>query len=137
MAKYVDTYWNLYWALHLGISNDCKEPEKDVTCEDDYYNNCIPPQVKEIGIRTRSQNGGSISSQSAGAKAVPTFGAILTTHKHKEISADKIHWSNPSDFDPERYINAPTSDKIDEDLCGENSNSGLNECPFPLRRKIP
>jgi hypothetical protein len=270
MAKYVDTYWNLYWALHLGISNDCKEPEKDVTCEDDYYKNCIPPQVKEIGnsfvaciaegdvfsknfrenyenvrqhqdclkkwveaavermeteisdgsgddttfvyywlknregdefknedvtfecyhdfvalsqwghtiyrimealiddkavrscfdalkdkpncgddpdvsnspftpldrfvmelFRTRSPNGGSLSSQSAGAKAVPTFGAILTTHKHKEISADNIHWSNPSDFDPERYIDAPTSAQIDNSLCGNENTDLLKECPFP------
>jgi len=270
MAKYVETYWELYWNLHLGIIEDCEKQGEDITCEDDLYKGCIPPQVKEIGnsfvaclaeadvlsknfrqnyenvrehqdcltdwvsgavtametrihdditniddeetfvyywlknregaefgnedvtfecyhnfvalsqwghtiyrvmealidddvvkssfdalkaqpncgdtlgdgdtftpldrfvmdiFRTRSPNGGSLSSQSAGAKAAPTFGVILTTHLHKEISEDEIHWSDPGVFNPDRYIDAPTSDKIDEKLCGDNSN--FNECPFP------
>ncbi|MFK5894818.1 MAG: hypothetical protein QM504_16490 [Pseudomonadota bacterium] len=87
--------------------------------------------IMEI-FRTRSPNAGSFSSQSVSTSAslkVPT-GAILTTHSHKDISKDEIHWNDPNIFNPDRYKNVLTSDQIDATLC-DNEKGILKKCPFP------
>jgi cytochrome P450 len=41
---------------------------------------------------------------------------------------DPRHWSNPAEFDPDRYKAAPTTVDNDEAKCKE---VGLARCPFP------
>jgi hypothetical protein len=40
-----------------------------------------------------------------------------------------MHWKNPKQFDPERYLSVPTSAEIDEDKCRQ---IGLARCPFDI-----
>ncbi|MDJ0737060.1 MAG: hypothetical protein QNJ47_23830 [Nostocaceae cyanobacterium] len=79
-------------------------------------------------FRTISPNAGSISTleETGNLEALyPRYGYITTPHK--ETSEDRRHWQNPKEFDPERYINAPTSDQIDEARAKE---IGFAQCPF-------
>lgn len=46
---------------------------------------------------------------------------------HKETSEQPRHWTNPTEFDPDRYLTAPTSDQIDE---ARSKEIGFAQCPF-------
>jgi hypothetical protein len=48
---------------------------------------------------------------------------------HTATSFAPFHWSNPQQFDPERYRRVPTSDQIDEAKC---RNLGFARCPFDI-----
>lgn len=79
-------------------------------------------------FRTISPNSGSISVLQETGTIQPLyqrFGYI--TSPHKATSEQPRHWKNPKDFDPDRYINAPTSDQID---AARSQEIGFAQCPF-------
>lgn len=79
-------------------------------------------------FRILSPNAGSISTiQETGnlEPLYPRYGYVITPHK--ETSEMPRHWQNPTDFDPDRYLNAPTSDQINEERSKE---IGFAQCPF-------
>jgi hypothetical protein len=46
---------------------------------------------------------------------------------HTSTSFDPRHWSNPQQFDPDRYRNVPTSAQVDEAM---SQQIGFAQCPF-------
>lgn len=79
-------------------------------------------------FRTISPNAGSISTLEETGNLEPLYsryGYIVSPHQ--ETSEMPRHWSNPTDFDPERYRNAPTSEQIDQARAKE---IGFAQCPF-------
>lgn len=80
-------------------------------------------------FRTISPNRGSTSvlpaQEDAFGTRSPGPSTILTPHP--ETSRDPLHWNNPNDFDPDRYMHAPTSAQNDEIRCKQ---VGLARCPF-------
>jgi cytochrome P450 len=91
-------------------------------------------------FRTISPNGGSISTiedartSAYGASPHKRFGLPFERNSyistpHTSTSFDPMHWKNPKQFDPERYLSVPTSAEIDEDKCRQ---IGLARCPFDI-----
>jgi hypothetical protein len=91
-------------------------------------------------FRTISPNGGSISAiQDArttayGASPHQRFGlpydrASYISTPNTSTSFDPVHWQNPKQFDPERYLSVPISVEINEDKCRQ---IGLARCPFDI-----
>jgi hypothetical protein len=99
-------------------------------------------------FRTISPNGGSISSimdtRQAGSSdnygdSVSPFvrfglpyersGYIISPHT--STSFDPRHWTNPEQFDPDRYRNVPTSAQVDE---ARSKQIGFAKCPFDLTK---
>ena len=95
-------------------------------------------------FRTISPNGASISaiedarqanrSDKYGDDESPylKFGLPYERHSfmntpHTATSFDPRHWRDPQRFDPERYLDVPTSDQIDEARCRQ---IGFARCPF-------
>jgi cytochrome P450 len=79
-------------------------------------------------FRTISPNAGSISAiQETGniQPLYPRYGYIVSPHK--STSFDPRHWENPTSFDPQRYLTAPTSDQID---AARSKQIGFAQCPF-------
>ena len=78
-------------------------------------------------FRTISPNAGSISALSeTSAPAFERHGYIVSPHT--STSHDPVQWPNPEDFDPNRYVHAPTSADIDQ---ARIQQMGLAQCPFP------
>jgi cytochrome P450 len=77
-------------------------------------------------FRTISPNAGSLSTVAMQRGLQPHEGAVVTPHL--ATSQDSRHWSNPAEFDPDRYNAAPTSADNDETRSKE---FGLARCPFP------
>jgi len=79
-------------------------------------------------FRTISPNDGSISTLAETGQLDPLYPRYgYMTNPHRESSVDPRHWLNPTEFDPNRYITAPTSDQIDEARAKE---IGFAQCPF-------
>jgi cytochrome P450 len=77
-------------------------------------------------FRVISPNGGSLSMLHR-RHALLGEGFIGIVTPHPEANMDRRHWLNPTEFDPSRYKNAPTTVDNDEAKCGE---MGLASCPF-------
>jgi hypothetical protein len=89
-------------------------------------------------FRTISPNSGSISAihdartSSYGASPQDSFNVRLERHSyistpHTTTSMDPVHWKDPQAFEPERYLQVPTSADITEENCRK---IGLARCPF-------
>lgn len=77
-------------------------------------------------FRTISPNGGSISAlEETRPPRFERHGYIVSPHT--TTSMDPVQWKNPEAFDPSRYEQAPTSDKIDQ---AHIEKIGLAACPF-------
>jgi len=85
-------------------------------------------------------NGGSISAihdartTAYGASPQQKFGLPMERHSyistpHTSTSLDPVHWKNPNAFDPQRYLQLPTSAQINDDKCRQ---IGLARCPFDI-----
>src|SRR6185312_13570482 len=46
---------------------------------------------------------------------------------HTSTSLDPRHWTNPRQFDPDRYRTVPTSAQVDDATCKQ---IGFARCPF-------
>ncbi len=98
-------------------------------------------------FRTISPNGGSISSISDtrletsdnyGDSVSPfvRFGLPYERNgyiisPHTSTSFDPRHWTNPQQFDPDRYRDVPTSAQVDE---ARSKQIGFARCPFELTK---
>ena len=91
-------------------------------------------------FRVISPNGGSISAihdartSAYGASPQQKFGLPLERHSyistpHTSTSLDPVHWKSPNAFDPQRYLQVPTSAQINDDKCRQ---IGLARCPFDI-----
>src|SRR5271167_183494 len=114
------------------------------TMSGDYDNaNGAPYTPLELFVmelfRVISPNGGSLSSfddaheqtffgGSPHTQLGLTFerGNYIST-PHTSTSFSPVHWTNPKQFDPARYLSVPTSAEIDEE---RTKKIGLAKCPF-------
>jgi hypothetical protein len=91
-------------------------------------------------FRVISPNAGSISAihdartSAYGSSPQRRFGLPLERHNyistpHTSTSFDPVHWKDPNAFDPQRYLQVPTSAQINEDKCRQ---IGLARCPFDI-----
>jgi cytochrome P450 len=79
-------------------------------------------------FRTISPNAGSLSALTeTRPPAFERYGFMMSPHT--STSFDPVQWANPEDFDPSRYLKAPTSQDIDE---ARIHQMGLAKCPFDL-----
>lgn len=77
-------------------------------------------------FRTISPNTGSISAvQEVIKPQYNRYGYVITPHK--ATSEEPRHWENPTEFNPDRYKDAPTSNQIDE---AKSKQIGFARCPF-------
>jgi hypothetical protein len=79
-------------------------------------------------FRTISPNSGSLSAMERQRQLLGAALSIIVT-PHLKPSMDPRHWSNPEEFDPDRYKAAPRSADNDEAKCKE---VGLARCPFSM-----
>ena len=80
-------------------------------------------------FRTISPNRGQPAPRRMTSQPART--AELSQHRSRPTrptSMDPRHWTNPTEFDPDRYQTAPTSADNDEARC---QAAGLARCPFP------
>lgn len=78
-------------------------------------------------FRTISPNGGSLSTVTT-MRGIGDQGANYAVTPHPTANRDPGHWSNPEEFDPDRYKSAATSVDNDE---AKAHQAGLARCPFP------
>lgn len=140
---------NTMFGIMSRLSEDGGDPDVHAafrkTMNSDYDNaNGAPYTPLELLVmelfRTISPNGGSISSihdaraTAYGSSPHQRFGlpyerASYVSTPHTSTSFDPIHWKNPKQFDPERYLGVPTSAEINEETCRQ---IGLARCPFEI-----
>ncbi|MBT8232130.1 MAG: hypothetical protein KJN84_05860, partial [Bacteroidia bacterium] len=75
-------------------------------------------------FRTLSPNGGSISNV-ASTSAFESH--LYVTTPHKETSDYYVHWEDADTFNPNRYLDVPTSAEVDEK---KSKKIGFAQCPF-------
>ncbi|MEL7512700.1 MAG: hypothetical protein AAGM27_11235 [Cyanobacteria bacterium J06554_3] len=79
-------------------------------------------------FRTISPNSGSISTVQESEQLPPVFpryGYVSTPHKI--TSYEERFWTDPTVFNPDRYLSAPTSDQMNEE---KSKQIGFAQCPF-------
>jgi hypothetical protein len=137
MNQFYKSYFDLYWDLHLGVRGEAHgDPGARSWFERTMANG---PETVDAGaftpldrlvmelFRTISPNGGSLSVLPRQRQLLDAeFSTIVTAHP--AASRDPRHWTNPVDFDPDRYIAAPTS--LDH-YGARSKEAGLARCPFP------
>ncbi len=146
---------NTIFGIMSRLSQDGGDPDVrasfDKTMSGDYDNaNGAPYTPLELFVmelfRTISPNGGSISAlqdtrQSEagdnygdGKSPYVRFGMPFERHgyiisPHTSTSFEPLHWTNPQQFDPGRFLNVPTSAQVDE---AKSRQIGFARCPFDL-----
>jgi len=79
-------------------------------------------------FRTISPNAGSISTIKETGNLQPIYPRYgYMSNPHQATSYDPRHWDDPTTFNPDRYLTAPTSDQIDE---ARSQQIGFAQCPF-------
>ncbi|MEC4818130.1 MAG: hypothetical protein SAK29_33395 [Scytonema sp. PMC 1069.18] len=102
-----------------------KTMESDYDQIDDSAFTPLDRFVMEL-FRTISPNTGSVSALFEVREPLYNrYGYIITPHK--ATSEDPVHWENPTEFNLDRYKDAPTSDQIDE---AKSKEIGFAQCPF-------
>lgn len=126
---------NTLYNIMLRLAKDSGDPDTQVwfkkTMEGDFDNagsNAFTPLerfVMEL-FRTITPNAGSISAMNE-VRTPPyqRFGYVVSPHW--DTGFDPVQWKNPDKFDPDRYINAPTSHQINE---AKSEQIGFAKCPF-------
>lgn len=128
---------NTIYQIMARLSNDDGDPDIRRSFRETMSSNFDEPDgtaftpldrlVMEL-FRTISPNDGSISTLEETGTLEPLYTRYgYVTNPHKATSEYPPHWENPVDFDPNRYVNAPTSDQIDEARAKE---IGFAQCPF-------
>ncbi len=132
LSQWGDTLYNIMLKLEKTSGDPAVKAWFKKTMESDHDNadgtTFTPLQrfVMEL-FRTISPNPGSISSLH---ELMPVHGAdryVYAITPHAPASFDPVHWKNPLEFNPDRYIHAPTSDQIGETRAKE---IGFAKCPF-------
>ncbi|NEQ66259.1 MAG: hypothetical protein F6K21_12290 [Symploca sp. SIO2D2] len=77
-------------------------------------------------FRTISPNSGSISKVEEVRESIYNRYNYYVT-PHKETSEYYVNWKNPTVFNPNRYIEVPTSNEVNAEKCKE---IGFAQCPF-------
>jgi hypothetical protein len=77
-------------------------------------------------FRTINPNAGSLSALTRARQLLSSEFSSMTT-PHLAASMDPRHWSNPHEFNPDRYKAAPTSADDGEERA---KKAGLARCPF-------
>lgn len=77
-------------------------------------------------FRTISPNTGSFSTIQNRQDPGQT-GTSFILHPHPPANQAARHWTDPEAFNPDRYLDAPTSDQITEERC---TDIGFARCPF-------
>jgi cytochrome P450 len=77
-------------------------------------------------FRTITPNPGSLSTMERQRSLYSETYSIMVT-PHLASNMDPRHWENPAEFDPDRYLAAPTS--VDNDEARARA-AGLARCPF-------
>ena len=134
LSQWGNTLYNIMLCLQATNGNPavCSWFEKTMTADPNAMDQCAFSRLDRFVMelfRTISPNAGSYSTLAARQHALGTgytgFSGIFTPHL--ETSRDPRHWTNPNDFDPDRYKKATTSEKNDEAKC---KAVGLARCPF-------
>ena len=115
------------------------------TMSGDYDNpNGAPYTPLELFVmelfRTISPNGGSISVAADARRSaygesprqflgLPAERYSYVNTPHEATSMAPMHWKDPKQFDPDRYLGVPTSAQIDE---AKTRQIGLARCPFDI-----
>ena len=87
----------------------------------------IPQWRKRLGGRGARRSAYGESPYEEMGSLYQRHGYIVTPHT--ETSFDPRHWSNPEQFDPDRYNHVPTSVQIDGAKCQQ---IGFARCPFDI-----
>ena len=126
---------NTLYNIMLRLAKDSGDPDTQAwfkkTMEGDFDNagsNAFTPLerfVMEL-FRTITPNGGSISAMNE-VRTPPYQRFAYVVSPHWDTSFDPVQWKNPDKFDPDRYIDAPTSHQINE---AKSEQIGFAKCPF-------
>lgn len=79
-------------------------------------------------FRTISPNTGSISTiKETGSVPSPIDRYAYVVNPHQSTSFQPRHWDDPTQFNPDRYLQAPTSQEMD---ATKSKRIGFAQCPF-------
>jgi hypothetical protein len=114
-----DSTVKAWFAMTMDCRNGDKKSSADTFSALDRF-------VMEL-FRTISPNGGSLSTMTVYRRFMGTGDTTILT-PHLATSRKAVHWKDPEAFNPDRYLETPTSDHIDE---AASKGIGFARCPFP------
>jgi cytochrome P450 len=133
LSQWGNTFYNIMTLLSANAGNPDVKAWFKRTMESDF------DQLTEVAFtpldrfvmelfRTISPNAGSISTLKESAALPPVFPRYgYVSSPHKSTSYEARHWVDPTQFNPDRYLQAPTSDQIDE---VRSQQIGFAQCPY-------
>ncbi len=164
MQRYLDSYPDLFWDLHLGVKGDGLPDhvrqigqsfntvlgfrDNSPDCLRELHEGSSTPHTAERVDRRKSER--DHEREDKGPREdlrllSPNPGSISTLHKLQPVHASDryvygitphppgnfspVQWENPLEFNPDRYIDAPTSDQT-----GEGKAKALGFAKFPFAK---